>query len=116
MSSLVARPCLIRAHWPTQLFGLVPQKGMTTLAAPRSLKTSVTSVCHARVDNKLYPCRLGAKIQGQLHEEVDNVPFAHIFGDHLANFSTQIFGQRRVRIGQRLVLADQTAKLGGEGF
>src|SRR5216117_2833232 len=65
MSSLVARPCLIRAHWPTQLFGLVPQKGMTTLAAPRSLKTSVTSVCHARVDNKLYPCRLGAKIQGQ---------------------------------------------------
>jgi len=37
---------------------------MTTLAAPRSLKTSVTSVYHAQVDDALYHCRLGRKIQG----------------------------------------------------
>jgi len=38
---------------------------MTTLAAPRSLKTSVTSVYHAQVDDALYHCRRGRKIQGQ---------------------------------------------------
>ena len=43
---------------------------MTTLAAPRSLKTSVTSVYHARVDDKLYHCRLGRKIQGHKTEAV----------------------------------------------
>jgi HSP20 family molecular chaperone IbpA len=57
---------MIRAQSPTQLFGLVPQKGMTTLAAPRSLKTSVTSVYHAQVDDALYHCRRGRKIQGHL--------------------------------------------------
>jgi hypothetical protein len=57
---------MIRAQSPTQLFGLVPQKGMTTLAAPRSLMTSVTSVYHAQVDDELYHCRLGRKIQGRL--------------------------------------------------
>ncbi len=41
---------------------------------------------------------------------------AHIFGDHLPHFSAQIFGQRRVRIGQRLILTDQAAQLDGERF
>ena len=37
---------------------------MTTLAGTRSQRTSATSVYHARVDDKLYHCRLGRKIQG----------------------------------------------------
>ena len=43
------------------LFGLVPEKGMTTLAAPRSLKTSVMSVDHAQLMMRCIIVALGAR-------------------------------------------------------
>jgi len=42
----------------------LPVKGMTTLAVPRSLRTSALSVYHARVDDEPYHCRTRSKIQG----------------------------------------------------
>ena len=53
-SSWVARPCMMRAQWPTQLFGLCRCEGVTTLADPRSQRTSAQSVYHTRVDDELY--------------------------------------------------------------
>jgi len=53
-SSWVARPCMMRAQWPTQLFGLCRFEGVTTLAVPRSQRTSAPSVCHAQVGDALY--------------------------------------------------------------
>ena len=37
---------------------------MTTLAVPRSRRTSATAVYHAPVSNVLYDCHPGGKIQG----------------------------------------------------
>jgi len=37
---------------------------MTTLAVPRSRRTSATAVYHAPVSNVLYDCPPGGKIQG----------------------------------------------------
>ena len=42
----------------------LPVKGMTTLAVPRSLRTSALSVYHARVDDEPYHYRTRSKIQG----------------------------------------------------
>jgi len=43
-----AHPCMMRACGPVQLFGLIQDKGVTTLATPRSQTTSAGSVYHAR--------------------------------------------------------------------
>src|SRR5947208_16918543 len=63
-SSLVAQPYMIRAQRPTQLFGLVQEKGMTTLAVARPPRTTDPTVYHARVDDESYHCRSRRKIQG----------------------------------------------------
>ena len=36
--------------WPVQLFGLIQDKGVTTLATPRPQTTSAGSVYHARLE------------------------------------------------------------------
>ena len=54
----------IRAQRPTQLFGLVQNRDVTTLAVPRSLKTSATSVYHVRVASRHIIHERRTKIQG----------------------------------------------------
>jgi hypothetical protein len=41
---------MMRACGPVQLFGLIQDKGVTTLATPRSQTTSAGSVYHARLE------------------------------------------------------------------
>jgi hypothetical protein len=55
---------MIRAQRPTQLFGLVQEQGMTTLAVPRSLRTSAMSICHALIDANMDHRATSLKIQG----------------------------------------------------
>ena len=45
---VVAHPCMMRAYRPVQLFGLIQDTGVTTLATHRSQPTSAGSVYHAR--------------------------------------------------------------------
>jgi hypothetical protein len=40
---------MMRASAPVQLFGLIQDEGMTTLATPRSQTTSAGAVYHARL-------------------------------------------------------------------
>lgn len=52
---------------------------MTTLAVPRSRRTSATAVYHALVSNVLYGCHIGGKIQGYFSLE-PQLSLGHEYG------------------------------------